>query len=187
MSNKTHLEDRQCHLFISQCLSKFKTTIQLSELLKYAEFSPFFEQVTSFALDTIEHYGYLGDFSYIIIFWGRIIEALRYTSSPVFSIIPEHVVNESIQSVCRAFIDTFINRVDDYIENDLDNPLMNLEAITKYEEKIAIIMNYDYSFVFASIQQYLRSYKQQLTVILDQLQEGSPSGDYRKLDGIQFG
>lgn len=184
MTNKTHLEDRQCHLFISQCLAKFKTTTQLSELLKYSEFSRFFEQVTSFALDTIDQYGYLGDFSYIIIFWGRIIEALRYTSSPVFTIIPEHVVNEAIQSVCRTYIDTFINHVDDYIDNDLDNPLMNLEVITKYEEKIAIIMNYNYSFVFASIQQYLRSYKQQLTVILDQLQQGSPAGDYRKLDGI---
>lgn len=172
LTNHTHLEDSQCHSFISQCLAKFKTCTQLSELLKFPEILPFYTQVSSFAISTIQESGYLGDFPYILLFWSRIVDALRYTSSPVYNVIPEHIIKESIQNVCQVYIDTFINRVDYYLENDIDNPLQNTDMISKYEEKIAVVMNFDFSFVYACFQPYLMKYKTEIETFFKKIEQG---------------
>lgn len=172
LTNHTHLEDSQCHSFISQCLAKFKTCTQLSELLKFPEILPFYTQVSSFAISTIQESGYLGDFPYILMFWSRIVDALRYTNSPVYNVIPEHVIKESIQNVCQVYIDTFMNRVDYYLENDMDNPLQNIDLISKYEEKIAVVMNFDFSFVYACFQPYLMKYKTEIESFFKKIEQG---------------
>lgn len=186
ITQHTHLEDSQCHSFIAQCLSKYKAVTQLSELLKFPNFSQFYQQVTQFAVSTIETHGYFGDFPFILLFWSRIVEALRFTSCPVSSYIPEEVINESIQLLCRTYIQTFMDQVESFLDNEFDNPLVNIDAIQKYEEKIAIIMNYDYAFVSAIIQGYCLPLKQRLSSIITQVSQGvvvSPE-EVRRVDGM---
>lgn len=150
LQQRAHLDDPTCHSLFAQCLAKMKTNIQLGELIKYPEFPVFFKSLSVFAADTLVSSGYFTDFPYILLFWSRIVEAMRFTNAPVTSVIPQIEMDSSIDTVIRAFVQSFAsNRA--MWENELENPLDNLELLQKYEEKLGILLTYRYEAVWGIV------------------------------------
>ena len=147
IQQRTHLEDSTCHLLICQILSKLKLNLQFNEIIKFKEFPEFFHAVSQFAKSSIEQHGYFGDFLYILIFWARIVEALRFTNAPIQNYYPLDKLKEDILSVVHAFVFTLPDRMDDFIDDSLGNPLLNIDKFMKDEERLEILLCYDNSTV----------------------------------------
>lgn len=143
IKQQTHLEDSTCHLLICQILSKLKLNVQFNEIVKFKEFPEFFQTVSQFAVSSIEQYGYFGDFLYILIFWARIVESLRYTSAPIQDYYPLDKMKQDILSVVHAFVYTFPEHVDDLMDDSFSNPLLNIDKFMKDEERLGILLCYD--------------------------------------------
>lgn len=156
LQRNAHLDDGSCHSLFAQCLAKLKTNIQLGELIKFPEFPPFFHLLSLFASNTIQTRGYFNDFPYILLFWSRIVEAIRFSNAPVMSVIPQNQMDEDIDNVVRAFIFTFPSNKQMW-ENELENPLENLEVLLKYEEKLGIVLCYRYESTLMMITESVKT------------------------------
>ena len=78
------------------------------------------------------------------------MEAMRFTNAPVTSVIPQIEMDSSIDTVIRAFVQSFAsNRA--MWENELENPLDNLELLQKYEENLGILLTYRYEAVWGIV------------------------------------
>lgn len=143
IKQQTHLEDSTCHLLICQILSKLKLNIQFNEIIKFKEFPEFFQTVSQFATSSIEQYGYFGDFLYILIFWARIVESLRYTNAPIQDYYPLDKMKQDILNVVHAFVYTFPEHLDELMDDSFGNPLLNIDKFMKDEERLGILLCYD--------------------------------------------
>ena len=171
LQRHTHLEDATCHSLFAQTLAKMKTNIQLGELIKYPEFPVFFKSLSVFASDTLLSSGYFTDFPYILLFWSRIVEAIRFTNAPVMSVIPQIEMDGSIDMVIRAFIHSFISNQSMW-ENPLENPLDNVELLLKYEEKLGIVLTYRYDAVWSMVGDLMMAQRTEFNSLTQQMGNG---------------
>ena len=116
--------------------------------MKFKDFLVFFQAVTQFAVDTITTRGYFGDFPYILILWSRIVDALRFTSAPIYTFIPKDTLHDCMKSVCRAYVMTMVDNLGTFMNDEESSPLSNIELIMKHEEKLSILLTFDYQYVF---------------------------------------
>lgn len=171
LSNKSLLEDEICHSNTAQALAKFKINVQFGEMVKFKDFLLFFQAITQFAVNTITTRGYLGDFPYILILWSRILDALRFTSAPIYSFIPQDTLRQSVKTVCRAYVMTLIDKLDGFINDEESSPLSNIELTLKHEEKLSILLGFDYEYVFELIMSLFESHMVLLRTSLNQIQQ----------------
>ena len=147
IKQQVHLQDDTCHLLVCQILSKLKLNIQFNEIIKFADFPEFFQTVSQFAKSTLEQHGYFGNFLYILIFWARIVESLRFTNAPIQDYYPLEKLERDITNVVHAFVFTFPEHVDDLVNDSLNSPLFNMDKFMKDEERLGIILNYNSGLV----------------------------------------
>ena len=170
LSNQSILQNDVCHSNIAQALAKFKINIQFGEMVKFKDFHVFFQAVTQFAVDTITTRGYFGDFPYILILWSRIVDALRFTSAPIYTFIPKDTLHDCMKSVCRAYVMTMVDNLGTFMNDEESSPLSNIELIMKHEEKLSILLTFDYQYVFDLIMNVFERYSLSLRTLLDRIQ-----------------
>ena len=147
LNQKTHLDNSTCQSLLCQTLSKLKMNLQFSELIKFPEFSSFFHTVSLLAQSIMKQQGYFGDFPYVLYFWARIVEALRFTNAPIESYLPKEQLDGDIMSVVYSFIYTFVDHVEDWMSDTLDSPIYNMDKLLKYNDRLGIILGYNHSTV----------------------------------------
>ena len=160
-----------CHSNLAQALAKFKINIQLSELVKMKDFPQFYQVITGFAVDTLTTRGYFGDFPYVLILWSRLLDALRFTSIPVFEFISRTTFEENVKCVCRAYVETLLNQMDRFMMEEESCPLDNIELILKHEEKLNVLLTFDYHYLFELILKTFEQYQIGLRLLLNQIQQ----------------
>lgn len=145
IKSNSYAHDPVCHSFISQTLAKLKSNVQINEMVKFSNVVPFLQAISEFAVITIHSSGYFGDLAYTLILWARYLDALRFSSHPIFNYIPESTFQECVLNVNKAYITTFINQIDDYMDDDDDrNPVQNVDLVLKHCDQLGIMLTYQY-------------------------------------------
>ena len=181
------MDDPDCHSFIAQTLSKLKANLQLGEMVKFSRFSEFFQAMTQFAMLSIQSRGYLRDLPYVLILISRFLEAVRFTSVPIFNYMDEDVFKNCIFSVNQTYFQTFIHQVDDFLHNDEFNPLHNIELILKHCDQLGTMFSYQYERVAELVVTSFDGFANQLVLLLKQADDGQLTeagySELKKMDG----
>ena len=137
-----HLECEAFHSLVAQLAAKFKVNVQLGEMVKFPAFPAFFRQLADFAAASLRSRGYLGDFAYSLLLWSRLLEAVRFTSAPVFSYLPEREFHACVHGLCHAFVWTAVEEGEKGEE-----ALEALEQLLRVKERVATLLTFDYEAV----------------------------------------
>ena len=173
-----HLSAESFHACVAQILAKFKVNVQLGEMAKFPGFPVFFQRVTDFAADTLRSRGYLGDFAYSLLLWSRLLEAFRFTSAPVFAVLPEETLRGCVHVLCRRFVWTAVEQSAVLVDNETLNPLENAELLLRHRKRVATLLTFDYEAVLEWTTRIVERGLLRLGVLLDGVR-GAPEAAAR--------
>ncbi|KAK8803535.1 hypothetical protein WA158_001229 [Blastocystis sp. Blastoise] len=137
-------DDQDTYHMFCQLLGKLKANFQLSELFRTPRYSEFIRLLTNFTIDSFKNWQWCSNsISYLLTLWSRLICAERYVqiSSDIDN---TSYFNEAVPQLIQAYINGRIESVDDYVDDDMNNPLSDTESLAIEMQQLPQIVRYCY-------------------------------------------
>ncbi|KAG2176377.1 hypothetical protein INT43_005611 [Umbelopsis isabellina] len=141
MVSSAGLSDESNHHHFCRLLARFRATYQLHEITEKEIYEEWITMVADFTVKAFQAWQYSpNSVTYLLSFWSKIVQSLSYSRA---SVAVGKIENLTIELV-RSYISSRIDSVKTIVEEMLDDPLDNEDALMENLDMLANIARCKY-------------------------------------------